>query len=89
MDGRSQKRSTSSRTHADLVRWQETPISSPLLRLPTELAQLAVECFKCILQFSGDLPTIPEQTEDEITCVYTVLTVSASGRFIIAGRDGR
>lgn len=74
MNGRSQKRSTSSRAHADLVKWQGTPIRSPLLRLPIELSPLAIECFECILRYCGDLPPDPEQTE--VKCVYTVLMVS-------------
>lgn len=73
-NGRSQKRSTSSRAHADLVKWQGTPIRSPLLRLPIELSPLAIECFECILRYCGDLPPDPEQTE--VKCVYTVLMVS-------------
>lgn len=75
MNGRSQKRSTSSRAHADLVKWQGAPIRSPLLRLPIELSPLAIECFECILRYCGDLPPDPEQTE--VKCVYTVLMVSA------------
>lgn len=75
VNGRSQKRSTSSRAHADLVKWQGTPIRSPLLRLPIELSPLAIECFECILRYCGDLPPDPEQTE--VKCVYTVLMVSA------------
>lgn len=74
VNGRSQKRSTSSgRAHAELVKWQATPIRSPLLRLPSELSPLAIECFECILRYCGDLPPDPEQTE--VKCVYTVLMV--------------
>lgn len=72
-NGRSDKRSTSSKPHADLVKWQATPIRSPLLRLPSDLSPLAIECFECILRYCGDLPPDPELTE--VKCVYTVLMV--------------
>lgn len=72
-NGRAKKRSTSSRPHADLVKWQGTVIRSPLLRLPMELAPLAIECFECILRYCGDLPPDPELTE--VKCVYTILMV--------------
>lgn len=74
VNGRGQKRSTSSRPHGDLVKWQPTPIRSPLLRLPVELSPLAIECFECILRYCGDLPPDPELTE--VKCVYTILMVS-------------
>lgn len=74
MNGRNQKRSISSgKTHIDSVKWQVAPIRSPLLRLPSELSPLAIECFECILRYCGDLPPDPEQTE--VKCVYTVLMV--------------
>lgn len=73
VNGRVQKRSTSSRPHGDLVKWQPTPIRSPLLRLPVELSPLAIECFDCILRYCGDLPPDPELTE--VKCVYTILMV--------------
>lgn len=73
VNGRAQKRSTSSRPHGDLVKWQPTPIRSPLLRLPVELSPLAIECFECILRYCGDLPPDPELTE--VKCVYTILMV--------------
>lgn len=73
-NGRAKKRSTSSRPHGDLVKWQGTPIRSPLLRLPMELSPLAIECFECILRYCGDLPPDPELTE--VKCVYTILMVS-------------
>lgn len=74
LNGRAKKRSTSSRPHADLVKWQGVPIRSPLLRLPVELSPLAIECFECILRYCGDLPPDPELTE--VKCVYTILMVS-------------
>lgn len=76
LNGRAKKRSTSSRPHADLVKWQGTPIRSPLLRLPVELSPLAIECFECILRYCGDLPPDPELTE--VKCVYTILMVSST-----------
>ncbi|XP_037913894.1 unconventional myosin-XV isoform X1 [Hermetia illucens] len=69
--GRGEKRSSSSRPHADHVKWQGTPIRAPLLRLPPDLAPLALECFDCILRYCGDIPPDPELTE--VKCVYTVL----------------
>uniref|UniRef100_W4VR33 Putative myosin class ii heavy chain n=1 Tax=Corethrella appendiculata TaxID=1370023 RepID=W4VR33_9DIPT len=68
---RSDKRSTSKSPHAELVKWQGTPLRQPLLRLPPDLAPLALECFGCILRYCGDLPPDPELTE--VKCVYTVL----------------
>lgn len=82
VNGRSQKRSTSSRPHGDLVKWQGIPIRSPLLRLPVELSPLAIECFECILRYCGDLPPDPELTE--VKCVYTILMVSLCSLFISA-----
>lgn len=73
LNGRAKKRSTSSRPHSDLVKWQGAPIRSPLLRLPMELSPLAIECFECILRYCGDLPPDPELTE--VKCVYTILMV--------------
>lgn len=73
LNGRAKKRSTSSRPHSDLVKWQGTPIRSPLLRLPMELSPLAIECFECILRYCGDLAPDPELTE--VKCVYTILMV--------------
>ncbi|XP_014089710.3 unconventional myosin-XV [Bactrocera oleae] len=58
-------------SYADLVKWQGTPIRMPLLRLPNDLAPLALECFECILRYCGDIPHDPELTE--VKCVYTVL----------------
>lgn len=73
-NGRSEKRiSTASKPHSDLVKWQGTPIRTPLLRLPPDLSPLALECFDCILRYCGDLPPDPELTE--VKCVYTVLMV--------------
>lgn len=74
LNGRAKKRSTSSRPHADLVKWQSAPIHSPLLRLPVELSPIAIECFECILRYCGDLPPDPELTE--VKCVYTILMVN-------------
>lgn len=62
--------------HADLVKWQDSPLKAPLLRLPPDLSPLALECFECILRYCGDLPLDPELTE--VKCVYTVLMVSIS-----------
>ena len=74
---RSEKRlSNGNRPHADLVKWQGGPLRAPLLRLPPDLAPLALECFECILRYCGDLPPDPELTE--VKCVYTVLMVSNS-----------
>lgn len=72
-NGRPHKRSSTSRPHSDLVKWQGTPIRSPLLRLPVELSALAIECFECVLRYCGDLPPDPELTE--VKCVYTILMV--------------
>lgn len=73
LNGRSQKRGSAPRPHADLVKWQGTPIRNPLLRLPPELSALAIECFECILRYCGDLPQSADLTE--VKCVYTVLMV--------------
>lgn len=72
-NSRAKKHSTPSRPHADLVKWQGTLLLRPLLRLPMELAPLAIECFECILRYCGDLPPDPELTE--VKCVYTILMV--------------
>lgn len=59
----------------DLVKWQGTPLQGSLLRLDDpELGPLAMECFECILRYSGDLPLTPDMSE--VKCVYTVLMVS-------------
>lgn len=68
------KTSTGSRPHADLVKWQGVSLRSPLLRLPSDLVPIALECFDCILRYCGDLPPDPDMTE--VKCVYTVLMVS-------------
>ncbi|XP_059608839.1 unconventional myosin-XV [Phlebotomus argentipes] len=69
---RGEKRSSSgSRPQLDLVRWQATALKTPLLRLPSDLAMLALECFECILRYCGDLPSDPDLTE--VQCVYTIL----------------
>ncbi|XP_055923288.1 unconventional myosin-XV [Eupeodes corollae] len=68
---RGDRRASSNRSYAELVKWQGTPIRAPLLRLPTDLASLALECFDCILRYCGDVPLDPELTE--VKCVYTVL----------------
>lgn len=67
-------RASINRYYADLVKWQGTPIRLPLLRLPNDLAPLALECFDCILRYCGDLPMEPDLTE--VKCVYTVLMVN-------------
>lgn len=74
-NGRAKKHSTPSRPHADLVKWQGTLLLRPLLRLPMELAPLAIECFECILRYCGDLPIDPELTDPAVKCVYTILMV--------------
>lgn len=62
------------RSYAELVKWQGHAIRLPLLRLPNDLAPLALECFDCILRYCGDIPLDLELTE--VKCVYTVLMVS-------------
>uniref|UniRef100_A0A182NQ59 MyTH4 domain-containing protein n=1 Tax=Anopheles dirus TaxID=7168 RepID=A0A182NQ59_9DIPT len=57
--------------HADLVKWQGYPLRAPLLRLPSDLTPLALECFDCVLRYCGDLAVDPELSE--VKCVYTVL----------------
>lgn len=85
-NGRSEKRiSTASKPHSDLVKWQGTPIRTPLLRLPPDLSPLALECFDCILRYCGDLPPDPESTE--VKCVYTVLMVRQSLFFALFSLD--
>ncbi|KAL9872077.1 unconventional myosin-XV [Glossina fuscipes] len=69
-DRESNERS-SNRHYADLVKWQDSPIHAPLLRLPNDLAPLALECFDCILRYCSDIPMEPELSE--VKCVYTVL----------------
>ncbi|XP_032597161.1 myosin-G heavy chain isoform X1 [Drosophila grimshawi] len=63
--------SAANRSYAELVKWQGHAIRLPLLRLPNDLAPLALECFDCILRYCGDIPLDPELTE--VKCVYTVL----------------
>ncbi|XP_055630321.1 unconventional myosin-XV [Toxorhynchites rutilus septentrionalis] len=71
-NNRNEGRSSSARSsHADLVKWQGTSLHMPLLRLPPDLAPLALECFDCILRYCGDLIADADQTE--VKCVYTVL----------------
>lgn len=73
--GNREKRvSNGNRPHADLVKWQGVPLRAPLLKLPPDLAPLALECFECVLRYCGDLPPDPELTE--VKCVYTVLMVN-------------
>ncbi|XP_075156063.1 unconventional myosin 10A isoform X1 [Haematobia irritans] len=69
--GRESSERSSNRSYAELVKWQGLPIRMPLLRLPNDLAPLALECFECILCYCGDIPMDPELTE--VKCVYTVL----------------
>ncbi|XP_055693638.1 unconventional myosin-XV isoform X1 [Lutzomyia longipalpis] len=69
--GEKRSSSSSSRPQLDLVRWQGMPLKTPLLRLPSDLAVLALECFECILRYCGDLPSDPDLTE--VQCVYTIL----------------
>lgn len=64
----SSKHSPSKLPHADLVKWQGTPLRAPLLRLPMDLTPLALECFDCILRYSGDQPL---DDLSEVKCVYT------------------
>ncbi|KAI5728804.1 hypothetical protein M8J77_021338 [Diaphorina citri] len=59
------------REQLDLVKFTCVPISEPLLKLEPPLAEIAVECFECIMRFMGDLPTTPDLTE--VKCVYTIL----------------
>lgn len=56
------------------MKWQDSPIHAPLLRLPNDLAPLALECFDCILRYCSDIPMEPELSE--VKCVYTVLMVA-------------
>ncbi|KAH8284420.1 hypothetical protein KR018_005978 [Drosophila ironensis] len=63
--------SAANRSYAELVKWQGHAIRMPLLRLPNDLAPLALECFDCILRYCGDIPLDPDLTE--VKCVYTVL----------------
>ncbi|KAI8035115.1 hypothetical protein M5D96_012060 [Drosophila gunungcola] len=63
--------SAANRSYAELVKWQGHAIRLPLLRLPNDLAPLALECFDCILRYCGDIPLDPDLTE--VKCVYTVL----------------
>ncbi|XP_061392176.1 LOW QUALITY PROTEIN: unconventional myosin-XV [Musca vetustissima] len=69
--GRDSSERSSNRSYAELVKWQGVPIRTPLLRLPNDLAPLALECFECILCYCGDIPMDPDLTE--VKCVYTVL----------------
>ncbi|XP_062707917.1 unconventional myosin-XV [Aedes albopictus] len=68
---RNDNRSSARNPLADMVKWQGHPLRLPLLRLPPDLAPLAIECFDCILRYCGDLVPDPELTE--VKCVYTVL----------------
>lgn len=71
--GRSDKRSSTDRFHANLVKWQGYPLQNPLLKLPLDLNSLALECFECVLRYCGDMPQDHDFTE--VKCVYTVLMV--------------
>ncbi|XP_039291022.1 unconventional myosin-XV [Nilaparvata lugens] len=55
----------------DLVKYSPAPINESLLKLDSELNQLAIECFECAMRYMGDLPTTPDLTE--VKCVYTIL----------------
>lgn len=70
-NNRGDRRFSTNRSYADLVKWQGTLIRAPLLRLPSDLAPLALECFDCIIRYCGDVPLDPELSE--VKCVYTVL----------------
>uniref|UniRef100_A0A8D9AYW5 Unconventional myosin-XV n=1 Tax=Cacopsylla melanoneura TaxID=428564 RepID=A0A8D9AYW5_9HEMI len=59
------------REQLDLVKFTCVPIPEPLLKVDPTLAEIAVECFECIMRFMGDLPTTPDLTE--VKCVYTIL----------------
>lgn len=65
--------STGSRPNIALVKWQQNSLQTPLLRLPPDLAALALECFDCILRYCGDLMVETDLTE--VKCVYTILMV--------------
>lgn len=71
--GRDTSDRSSNRSYAELVKWQGAPMRIPLLRLPNDLAPLALECFDCILRYCGDIPMEADLTE--VKCVYTVLMV--------------
>ncbi|KAL0278610.1 UNVERIFIED_CONTAM: hypothetical protein PYX00_000382 [Menopon gallinae] len=56
----------------DLVKFTAKPIEQSLLRLETsELNDLAVECFVCLMRYMGDLPMPTDVSE--VKCVYTIL----------------
>lgn len=77
--GRDSSERSSNRSYAELVKWQGSAIRMPLLRLPNDLAPLALECFDCILRYCGDVPMESDLTE--VKCVYTVLMVSFEAHF--------
>lgn len=59
----------------DLVKYSQVPIEESLLPVPSaELNKIAVECFKCIMKYMGDMPLRADQTE--IDCIYTILSIS-------------
>ncbi|CRK99256.1 CLUMA_CG012669, isoform A [Clunio marinus] len=70
---RSEKEESSDNLYINMVKcqWQGTPLRQPLLKLPSELNSLALECFECVLRYCGDLPQDHDYTE--VKCVYTVL----------------
>lgn len=70
---RNENRGANDRFHANLVKWQGSPLQIPLLKLPLELNNLALECFECILRYCGDMPQ--DHNFSEVKCVYTVLMV--------------
>jgi hypothetical protein len=60
----------------DMVKFSPEPPKESLLRLePSDLSDLAVECFTNIMRYMGDAPMPPDVTE--VKCVYTILMVSA------------
>ena len=63
----------------DLVKFTAKPIAQSLLQLDTsELSDLAVECFICLMRYMGDLPMPTDVSE--VKCVYTILMVSFNKR---------
>ncbi|KAI1292214.1 Unconventional myosin-XV [Halotydeus destructor] len=57
---------------ADLVKFSQTPMQSPLLKLnSSELNKLALDCFAGIMRYMGDQQMAKGQTQ--VDCVYTIL----------------
>ncbi|XP_067935801.1 unconventional myosin-XV-like isoform X1 [Watersipora subatra] len=71
-NNKERRESWSWREQAEAIKWTKVPIENSLLKLPEDrMSQDAVECFKSILMFMGDME-MPEPIT-ELDCVFKIL----------------